>query len=700
MDNELADQASRLKLTLIDMKPFKMHSGKDKNLTQEQILELQKKVKQLENDVERVKFDLDNSIALLTKRLNTTNEFDKHLTKFDSKQKAAYNTCKNLINYNNNDNINEILQVVLNTVDENGIGTISTHECNDFMNLIIDSYELQEESQEKQTNITNMTRITALLSQILVTTRSKLSHKKQEELKHKYVEPEAKRISEKRRIRDEIFKELFKYNDYTIFQPEKFRDYQRTDDICRFVYKYLKSPQIFTTDSYWKEKKMDVMNYNYWVISNLENNNFRINKNKIVEIYVYNKMDKIDNWVHLTPILLIPKILHVAHQNHTSFHFGPNQTLDNICHRYWWLHMASDVVTHCKECLICQAIKGVPVKKAPLQIRELPSPRVHIMLDLLGPIYFKYYILVIVDYFTGYTVLRGIANSGAEQIADELINNWIPTFGIFEKFESDYGSGFNNELMARLGRAFNIEIHYSEPRNHQGIGKVERVIGVLQKILNAANVQLNHLFTSKNKSESKAWKAILSLLPFIQFGLNQKRSRFTTISANMLMFGDNMKNVNEYETVINELKENLKENDTYYEYVKNLMQKLEFMRKQYTNDWKNYTWLTKQYYDKKNKIATKNESEMKKIQIGTKVLYYVGDISRPQSKWQQKWTGPWKVISKLDDHRTLIISDQKDYLEKRVSIDRIKLFNEGKGMILNKEFEKEMKSKIKYNELK
>ena len=104
--------------------------------------------------------------------------------------------------------------------------------------------------------------------------------------------------------------------------------------------------------------------------------------------------------------------------------------------------------------------------------------------------------------------------------------------------------------------------------------------------------------------------------------------------------------------------------------------------------------ITKQNYNKKYKIYKKHK---KKIQFkpGVKILYFIKDISVKNHKWKQKWSGPWKILQRLDD-RTLIITDPVDNIIERVSIDRCKIFKNDKHFTLDRYY-KMMKDRIKMN---
>ena len=129
-----------------------------------------------------------------------------------------------------------------------------------------------------------------------------------------------------------------------------------------------------------------------------------------------------------------------------------------------------------------------------MQLRELPAPRDHIMIDFIGPFLKGYYILTIVDYASGYTMLESCVNCGAEDVIDMLIDRWISIFGLPKYFESDLGSAFIAQVTKWICKLLGVKQLFSEPRYHQGTGKVERVIGLIQQIIKAYNVESNRFF--------------------------------------------------------------------------------------------------------------------------------------------------------------------------------------------------------------
>ena len=103
---------------------------------------------------------------------------------------------------------------------------------------------------------------------------------------------------------------------------------------------------------------------------------------------------------------------------------------------------------------------------------------------------------------------------------------------------------------------------------------------------------------------------------------------------------------------------------------------LKNVTEKFKNDWKNYTKLSVETYDKRWSLTPQRVGRYRqKFRPGKRVLYYVGDKREARGKWRQKWTGPWRIDKQINDS-TLIISDPSTGDQKRVSYDRIKIYNE------------------------
>ena len=436
----------------------------------------------------------------------------------------------------------------------------------------------------------------------------------------------------------------------------------------------------------------------------LEIKRVRIDDNGILQVKIYVSDFDGNKWLNVVPFAIRGKIMDYAHHNLQLHHFDYTQTYNQLKNKYWWGTIKSDIRKFCETCISCQFIKGSVRHRAPLRIRELPQPRSHIFADFLGAIYGKYYILVLVDYATGYTMLIPTTNCDVQEIVHAIIHYWVKIFGWFETFESDWGQGFNSKVLEALMRTAKIKLELAEPRNHRSIGKVERTIGFIQSIINQYNVLLNQKLVQENiDSYEKAWEIIQIILPFVQLAINQKRSRFTAISPNMLMLGFNVKDASELGDLYNELRKvdiNVDINSDDYLYVESLFKRIRELNEIFKDDWKKYCRVSRAQYDTRWKITKKSINNYRnKFRKGVKVLYFIGDKETAQKKWRRKWSGPWIVTKHLNDS-TCIISDKESGNEKRVSFDRIKLFKERDTVYYQTYFEDDDKYQMYYNRQK
>ena len=342
--------------------------------------------------------------------------------------------------------------------------------------------------------------------------------------------------------------------------------------------------------------------------------------------------------------------------------------------------MKHDLKVFGDRCIVCNFVKGQKRHRAPLNIRELTEPRMHIIVDFIGKIFDDYFILAIIDYCTGWTMLVPCKGNDTQVVVHSLLTKWYPIFGLFKFIDSDYGPGFDSNVFRWFMSALGTDVQYAEPNYHRGIGKVERIIQFVQTMLQRYNIQLNEYITNdKHYEVSDRWRAVKVLLPHIQIAINQRIPRFTNISPNMLMFGQNMMGIDNMDVILERFKQNHNKNmnnSAYnkadYSRVQSLLKQLTKIYDKFKHDWQDYTWLSKQQYNERYNIkqSTLNRNK-RRFKEGVFVLYYVGDLKLRNYKWRRKWTGPWLIKIVLNDS-TVIIADTETGNLKRVSIDRLK----------------------------
>ena len=486
------------------------------------------------------------------------------------------------------------------------------------------------------------------------------------------------RMRDNLKTRKEFMQELFGHRDTTdVFNFEKFRETQQSDNVLSLAVKLL---QIEAKE--WDDD--DVTLLREWepgLLDKLREGKL-VREDGILMVFDFDEAMDEEIYKYVVPFQIRGKLMEYFHHNLQQHHFDATQTLQAITRRYWWDTLQRDVNSFCDHCYLCQFSKGGVRHRAPLVIREFAQPLQHIFADFLGPVYGKYYVLVLVDKTTGYSMLIPTNGCDAMTIIDSILRRWVPIFGWFTTFECDWGSGFASKLVAAFTELSGMKQELAEPRNHRSIGKVERVIGFLQTVMNRYNLLLDRRFTEKNIDYFEAWRVIEMILPFIQFGFNQRRPRFTTFSPNMLIFGRNMNDISDISRLRSKLQDiqnnkDLKMKNTDYRYLEKLVNEITRMNAIFKEDWKDYTWLSKEWYDARWKITQKKiERYTHEIRVGKQVLYFIGDKQVAQQKWRERWTGPWRVDKVINDS-SLIIADIETGNQKRVSFDRVKLFKSG-----------------------
>jgi len=389
----------------------------------------------------------------------------------------------------------------LNKVSYNGIKVFNNITNEVFQNELVRKHKLMSNTDVH----VNLTQYMMPMQTRSKTRAKRMANKKKEIYRVDFVYPEFDDINYRMKLRSEFMKNLFGYqNKLDIFNVKKFVEYQKSDNILKLIRFQLKQED--------KDRdKLDLdlikeysLDYHTRL---LHNNGIRINKKTdILQTMVRDELAKNKwIWVDIVPFVLIGKLIDYAHHNIKLQHFHWKQTYDNLASKYYWhtnkITMKRDVRVWCERCVVCHYVKGGIKHRAPMQIRTYSEPRDHLMMDFLGPILKNYYILVIIDYCTGYVMLVPCTGCDAKQIIESLTQQWIPIFGNFTKMETDYGSGFNSLLVKMINKAFNIKQEFSEPRNHRSTGKVERVIGFIQTIMQRFNIQSDEKLSDTNNNE-------------------------------------------------------------------------------------------------------------------------------------------------------------------------------------------------------
>lgn len=230
--------------------------------------------------------------------------------------------------------------------------------------------------------------------------------------------------------------------------------------------------------------------------------------------------------VLVIPRTMVPKFLDAIHKDVTCGHAGRDKTLERAQSNGWWWNMNNDVIEFVKKCRSCSLFKtpthkykkltsvevGYPMEKWAADIAVLPE-------STSG----KRYLLVLMDYFTKWTVTAALTSFDTKSVADVLIYSVILIFGKPATWITDNGKNFISEAMKTVCERLGINKVETSVEHPQSDGLIERMNRTIKTALS--------LYC---ENQPAAWD---NYLPFITFSINtsvQKSTGFTPFQA---MFG-------------------------------------------------------------------------------------------------------------------------------------------------------------------
>ena len=219
--------------------------------------------------------------------------------------------------------------------------------------------------------------------------------------------------------------------------------------------------------------------------------------------------------------------LPLVRKEHLLGHFGREATYRSLFNRgLWWPAMRADIQTVVADCDACNRFVVVKAGYNPAQFIHATGPWLHVQIDSSvhlpqSPDGYTA-LLVIIDVFTGYVVLRPMRTTSAEAVARKLWKVFC-TLGLPRILQSDNGPEFVNDTLRALVKLTGLDHRLISPYNPRADGKVERAIGSVMAIIK----KLLH-------GSERHWPLFV---PFAQFAFNRKVAVLTGSSPFSLMFG-------------------------------------------------------------------------------------------------------------------------------------------------------------------
>ena len=196
------------------------------------------------------------------------------------------------------------------------------------------------------------------------------------------------------------------------------------------------------------------------------------------------------------PKELVPIVLKYLHDAPCSGHPGKEKAYRQAQLKYYWLDMRKQIYNHIDNCHVCAQMKGHTRTPAPMlsyPIPQKPWERVHIdTLELPMSENGYKYLLVIIDYFSRYAIIKSMKCKNAESIAKILLEEVICPFTTPTTLISDNGSEFNNSILVELCKLFNIKkvnIHVYKPESNGVVERLNRkIITCLRNLINPHSI--------------------------------------------------------------------------------------------------------------------------------------------------------------------------------------------------------------------
>ncbi|XP_072921159.1 uncharacterized protein [Hemitrygon akajei] len=196
----------------------------------------------------------------------------------------------------------------------------------------------------------------------------------------------------------------------------------------------------------------------------------------------------------------------ILQQLHQQTHWGAQAMCDTVLREYACkgiYTLAQQEVTGCPTCqrINKKVMRSIPRGGQPLAMR--PFHGIQIDFTELPQVQRWKYLLVIVDHFTRWLEAYPTTKADAPTVAQILLENIIPRYGIVGSIDSDRGTHFASKTHQLICDALDIEWKYHTPWHPQSSGRVERMNSTL-------------------KAQLELWKkGLLAQTPPLDFALHQ-----------------------------------------------------------------------------------------------------------------------------------------------------------------------------------
>ena len=233
---------------------------------------------------------------------------------------------------------------------------------------------------------------------------------------------------------------------------------------------------------------------------------------------------------HLDLRLVIPETIRkpiIHHLHDENSHIGTEKTYNLLKQRYYWRNMFQDIADHVSRCVTCNT-RQINTNKVPIQNTHIPEFCFDsIAIDTSGPYeetsQGNKYIVSVICLFSSYVEAFSVKDKTAQTIANILLSEIFPRYGMCRHLVSDNGTEYANTVMTDLLSQFNIKHIKITPYNAKANGKIERFHRIMHDLL------AKHMFEKSDKEWDK-------YLPFVLSAIRTSTSKATGYSPHFLLY--------------------------------------------------------------------------------------------------------------------------------------------------------------------
>ena len=379
----------------------------------------------------------------------------------------------------------------------------------------------------------------------------------------------------------------------------------------------------------------------------------------LMRFYRPAKYSHLDTWSEkrqiVVPMSVRSRILELAHDG-PGGHLGLYKTFYKIFDKFYWPNLRKSVKSFVQTCHICQMV-GKPnqiIPKAPLQPIVVPQePFEKIVIDCVGPLpktkSGNQYLLTLMCATTRYPDAIPLKNISAKNIVKHILR-YFTNFGIPKVIQTDRGTNFTSDLFSNVLKELGIKQSLSSAYHPESQGILERWHQTFKSMLKKFCLEssldwdegVNYLLFSIREAPQES----LGFSPFEMVFGRILRGPLALVTDEWL------KPSNHSQTL------------TVEQYIRNLKETLNKVRKIASENLSNAQMNMKVNYDRKTKA--------RKFREGDLVMAY---FPIPGSPLQSKFHGPYKVVKNSNNNTYVIETPDRKKSTQLIHINLLKKYH-------------------------